>query len=68
VWLVKMFSLLSKETEILLPELGTRAIPLLVSVPLSQACTVEVISRDKYPVLLTDTALNSFVPRAGALL
>ena len=42
VWLVRMFSLLSKDARILLPELGTGAIPLLVNVPFSQACTVEV--------------------------
>ena len=53
---------------IALPELGTNAMPLFVSVRFSQACTVEVRSSDKYPVLVTETALNSFVPKAGALL
>ena len=68
MWLVKTFSLLSKETEIGLPELGTSAMPLLASVAFSQDCTVEVISSDKYPGLVTETALNNFVPSAGALL
>jgi hypothetical protein len=43
-----MFSLLSKETEIALPEVGTSAIPLLASVPFSQACTVGVTSSERY--------------------
>ena len=68
MWLVKIFSLLSKETEIALPEVGTSAIPLLARVPFSQAYIVEVTSSERYPVLLTETAPNSLVPSAGALL
>jgi hypothetical protein len=63
-----MFSLLSNDTEIALPEVGTSAIPLFASVPFNQDCTLEVRSSDKKPVLVTDTALNSFVPSAGAVL
>jgi serine/threonine protein kinase len=59
--------LLSKETEIELPGVGTSAIPLFASVPFSQLCTVEVRSNCRYPIELTETALNSFVPSAGAL-
>jgi len=50
-----------------LPERGTSAMPLFDSVSFSQLGTVDVTSSDKYPVLLTDTALNNFVPNAGAL-
>jgi hypothetical protein len=54
--------------EIALPDVGTSAIPLLASVPFSQDCTVEVRPSDKNPALVTESALNSFVPKAGALL
>jgi hypothetical protein len=63
-----MFSLLSKETEIWLPELGTSAMPLLAKVPFSHASTVEVKFSDRYPVFVTETALRSLLPSAGALL
>jgi hypothetical protein len=66
VWLVKRFPLLSKETAIGLPGVGTSAIPLLVNVPFSHACTVEVRFSDRHPVLDTGTALRIFVPSAGA--
>jgi hypothetical protein len=63
-----MFSLLSNETEIWLPELGTNAMPLLANVPLSHASTVELRFSDRYPVFVTETALRSLLPNAGALL
>src|SRR5579859_6279707 len=67
VWLVRRFSLLSKEIEIALTGVGTSAIPLFARVPFSQLCTVEVRSSCRYPIELTETALNSFVPSVGAL-
>ena len=72
VWLVRVFSLLSNDTRIELPGLGTRAMPLfampLFAVPFNQACTVEVRSNERYPIVDTGTALKIFVPSCGALL